>query len=424
MDSAEQSIMRITGDRRGTTKRDFSKRMIEAIRPPATGRAWIYDAAQPGLCMMITPAGTKSFYLYRKVKGRPQRYRIGAYPAVTVEQARHECMRLLGRIVQGADPIAERRAIRDETTLGELWTTYIAEAKARKRSFAADISRWNNHVSKLAARRLSEITTPDVAAWHARLGQRETGRGKPGTSANRALALLSVLFNRARQLGYVGHNPCEKVQRFPEKSRGRFLKAEELPRFAEAVAAEPEDYRDLFHLCLFTGARVGNVRTMEWSEVDLDRQTWAIPPEKYKTGEAFVVTLGEHSIDILRRRRASARKDAKYVFPQHNNPRRPLGYPYKSWERIRKAAGLADVNIHDLRRTQGSWQAANGASLSVIGKSLGQSTQHVTAIYARLELDPVRASVTKANVAIAAAMKPREAKTEQKSPPPPATPPA
>lgn len=68
--------------------------------------------------------------------------------------------------------------------------------------------------------------------------------------------------------------------------------------------------------------------------------------------------------------------------------------PRKAWLEVLEAAGLdEDLRIHDLRRTLGSWQARAGASLQVIGKSLGHKSQQATAIYSRLDLDPVRASV-------------------------------
>jgi len=68
-----------------------------------------------------------------------------------------------------------------------------------------------------------------------------------------------------------------------------------------------------------------------------------------------------------------------------------------SWERIRAAAGVADLRIHDLRRTQGSWQAAMGISLAIIGKSLGHTDYKSTQVYARLQLDPVRDAVSRAS---------------------------
>lgn len=61
---------------------------------------------------------------------------------------------------------------------------------------------------------------------------------------------------------------------------------------------------------------------------------------------------------------------------------------------------IPDLRIHDLRRTLGSWQAITGASLPIIGKSLNHKSQQATAIYARLDLDPVRMSVEKATAAM------------------------
>jgi len=62
----------------------------------------------------------------------------------------------------------------------------------------------------------------------------------------------------------------------------------------------------------------------------------------------------------------------------------------KPWNRIRKAAGLEDVRLHDLRRTVGSWLAQSGNSLHLIGKVLNHSNQSTTAIYARFAQDDVR----------------------------------
>ena len=66
------------------------------------------------------------------------------------------------------------------------------------------------------------------------------------------------------------------------------------------------------------------------------------------------------------------------------------------------------VTLHDLRRTLGSWQAKTGASLAIIGKSLNHKSMQATAIYARLDLDPVRESVERATAAMltAAGIKP------------------
>ncbi len=79
--------------------------------------------------------------------------------------------------------------------------------------------------------------------------------------------------------------------------------------------------------------------------------------------------------------------------------------PRKGWQRILERAGIDDLRIHDLRRTLGSWQDKTGASLAIIGKSLNHKNQATTAIYARLDIDPVRDSVNTATSAIMVAAK-------------------
>jgi Phage integrase family. len=59
--------------------------------------------------------------------------------------------------------------------------------------------------------------------------------------------------------------------------------------------------------------------------------------------------------------------------------------------------GFRDLRIHDLRRTLGSWQAMNGYSLSIIGKSLGHKSLAATAVYAHLSNNSVHEAVNKAN---------------------------
>ena len=91
-----------------------------------------------------------------------------------------------------------------------------------------------------------------------------------------------------------------------------------------------------------------------------------------------------------------------FVFPGRGKTGH-LAEPKKGWQRILSRAGLGDLRIHDLRRTLGSWQAKQGASFAIIGKSLNHKNQNTTAIYARLDLDPVRDSVNAATTAMMAA---------------------
>jgi integrase len=87
-------------------------------------------------------------------------------------------------------------------------------------------------------------------------------------------------------------------------------------------------------------------------------------------------------------------------FPALTGKTGHLVEPKKAWKRLLDRAGLSNLRIHDLRRTLGSWQAKTGASLLVIGKSLNHKSTQSTAIYARLDLEPVRESINLATTAM------------------------
>jgi len=107
-------------------------------------------------------------------------------------------------------------------------------------------------------------------------------------------------------------------------------------------------------------------------------------------------------VAILERRKQKS--DPKYVFPGRRHGKHLVNLA-KPWNRLLVDAHLEGVHIHDLRRTAGSWMAASGTSLHIIGKALGHSSTAATSIYARLDLDPVRVAITGAAAAIQEAAK-------------------
>jgi integrase len=209
--------------------------------------------------------------------------------------------------------------------------------------------------------------------------------------ANSTLALIRSMWNLGMDWGLIppGPNPCLRIKKFPEVSRERFVKPEELPRLWRALQAEPNVFvRAAFFVGLLTGARRDEVLTMQWADLDLAQGVWTIPTTK--AGRSHLVPLPLPVIQELKK--LPRFDDNPYVFPGRWN-RSHLVNVSKPWRRIRKQAGLQDVRIHDLRRTLGSWLVAAGASLPLIGKALNHSNVSTTAVYARLQLDPVRAAL-------------------------------
>ena len=379
-------------------KMALTKTRIDALAPPIRGRLYVYDARTPGLCVCVTATGTRTFYLYRWLNGGPQRIRIGRHPDLSVEQARAEARKLTGDMARGIDPQERKRAVRREWNFGAVFADYMERyAKPYKKSWRHDQAQYDRYLKTLAARKVSAITRADAQRLHAHVGQ-EHGH----YAANRALALLSTVFNRCAA---DVPNPARGVKRFKEQSRDRFLDAEELRRFFTALEAETlDDWRDFFTVALLTGARRANVLAMRWDDLNLDRGLWRIPAEEAKGGEPMICVLAVPVVEILRRRRGE-NGNGPWVFPGIGKTGH-LEEPKKAWRGILERAGFVDadgkntVRIHDLRRTLGSWMAILGGSLPIIGAALGHRDQATTAIYARLSADAVRKGVNTAAAAI------------------------
>lgn len=375
----------------------FGKEKIEALRKPAEGqRLEVQDTQVPGLSLRVTSNGTKTFCVFRRVKGgEPIRVTIGRFPDVSVEQAQKQARNVIGQAAQGVNVAEIRRAGKIERTFADLFSEYIERhAKQNKRTWREDEQRYQQYLATpLGKKKLSAIDRKAISAIHNKI----SSDGHPAV-ANRVVALLGSVFNKALYWELIAANPAKGVKKNPEVSRDRFIQADELPAFFKALADEPnEGMRDFFLLSLLTGARRDNMLSMRWQDIALQRAEWRIL--RTKNGTPQTVTLSPEAVEILTRRVEKAEDKALYVFPGLGK-RGHLTEPKGAWQRVLDRAGLSDLRIHDLRRTLGSWQAREGASMAIIGKSLNHKSMLSTAVYARLDLDPVRDSVNRATASM------------------------
>lgn len=372
---------------------NFTKKIIEGLDIPPEKWTDYRDSENHFLRIRVYATGRKTFYYVRKIAGKVSWIKLDTFPEMSVYQARTRCAELSGEYARGNDPTRERKQTK-ETRLKDLFELFMSlHSRPHKKRTRDDECIFRVHLKGLADKAAYEITTEVITRLHNRIG---TESGK--TIANRTLALVKSMFNFGLKNGYFeGNNPGMGVRMFKEQSRERFLNADELKRFFIALE-DPKtapDMRDFFTLSLFTGARRGNVQSMKWGDLDLESGVWTIQGGESKSGDLMRVILSEEAIEILTRRRSWIGENSIFVFPSRGKTGH-LMEPKKAWTDLLTRAGIENLRIHDLRRTLGSWQAATGASLPVIGKSLGHKNQSTTAIYARLNLDPVRLSVNKA----------------------------
>ncbi len=373
----------------------FTEARVKALSPPTTGRVYHKDAKCPGLQLCVTPAGSKTYYYVRRIDGKPTRVILGKATQLSVDDARDVAMKQAGKIADGLNPQTERRRKREEPTIQQLWDHWLLYAEAHKKpdSVYEDKLKFNKFLKPWANRKLSTIRKIDVQSLHSRVG-RENGVYQ----ANRLLALIRAMYNKADELGYRGDNPGRKIKLFKEQSRDRFLQPGELKDFFTALEGEDDIVRDFYMMLLLTGARRSNVEAMQWADVDLQAAYWRIP--ETKAGMPVVVPLVSPALAILIARTEVA-NGSPWVFPGRNG--KHLANPKGAWVRIVQQAGLTDVRPHDIRRTLGSWMAGQNVSLPIIGRALGHKTAVATMVYSRLSLDPVREAVDRATQAMLAA---------------------
>ncbi|SFL02935.1 Site-specific recombinase XerD [Nitrosomonas aestuarii] len=387
-------------------KFNFTKVEIDSLPLPDKGKRNTYqDSRTNGLSLRVSSTGVKTFCVFKRIKGgSPERVTLGRYPDMTIDQARRKTMEISLAISEGKNPAESKRKLKSELLFGDLFGDYLERhSKPKKKTWLEDHEKYKNHIEKpLGRKKLSEIDRSTISVIHSNI----TKTGHP-IAANRILALISSVFGWAISAGLWEKNPALGIRRNKEKSRDRFIQSDELPKFFQSLADESSDIiRDYVLISLLTGARRSNVCSMKWQDINFDRAEWRIEETKNDTPQ--IVTLSPEAIEVLHNRKTNS--ESEYVFPGKGK-RGHLMEPRKGWERILNRAGIKDLRIHDLRRTLGSWQAKTGASLAIIGKSLNHKNQSTTAIYARLDLDPVRDSVntaTNAMLTAAGLVKPGE----------------
>ena len=374
----------------------LTKTLLSGLAAPEVGkRKVIYDTETPKLAMRMTHTGVRAFYVVKRLGSAMVWLKLGTFPDMTCEQARNEAGKVLGEFAKGDNPAAVKRAVKAELTFGEAFDDFIVRKRKRDGSPISDKTKRDYkdlmrlYLDSIKSKRLSAIERNEIKAIHAKTTR------KSAAQADRVVAVVSAVFTfmLSHEL-FSGQNPATRIQKNPAPSRDRFLQADELTPFFKALSESTNTVmRDFFLLALLTGARRANVSAMRWADIDLVAGVWRIA--KTKNGTPQAVTLSPEAVTVL-----DARKDGGvFVFPGDGVTGHVVE-PKKAWATLLKTAGIENLRIHDLRRTLGSWQARTGASLPIIGKSLNHKTHQATAIYARLDLDPVRQSVNTATAAM------------------------
>lgn len=363
----------------------LTQRFLEKADFATEGQILLRDDETTGFGVRITKT-KKTFIFEKRMDGKNRRISLGEFSeALKVEAARKKAVEHLDTLNKGENPADKIVKRKNDPTFSEFFDLYLERyAKTHKKTWILDQRAKNLYCGDIAQIKLTNISRERIAVLH-----QHVGKNHGVYVANRLVALLRKVFNVAKDWGYLREtaiNPATRIKFFKEVKRDRFLTPDELKRFFKALEKEKSPYwRAFFSLSLLLGSRRSELLGARWQDFDFKERLWRIPDTKQ--GKPHIIPLPGAAIDTLKT--IPRLKNSPFLFPGTGESGH-LKEPKKVWADLVERAKLKDIRPHDLRRTLGSWLAAEGASLILIGKTLGHSQPSTTAVYARLNHDPVR----------------------------------
>lgn len=365
----------------------LTKRFVESIVPDPEKTLKFWDAELKGFGVIILPSGRRTYCVeYRNTIRVKRRLKIGVHGTITAEEARDLAKKRLGEVAHGEDPAEHKKLTNNLITVEELANNYLDRHgyKKRPKSLYEDQKLLQNIIlPSLGRMKVVYINRQDLETLHKHYQDTPY-------QANRALSLLSKMFNLAMSWGWRDDNPATNIQKYQEEKRDRWLNQEELDRLWEALDRHPEHITAyVFKFLILTGARKGEALGATWDQFDLEKGIWTKPSHLTKQKKKEHLPLSEKAVEVLQIVKKRTPKGSVYVFPG-----RIEGEPLKEiktfWKTVLKEAKLENIRIHDLRHTHASHLVSSGLSLSIVGKLLGHTQASTTQRYAHLADEPLR----------------------------------
>lgn len=377
---------------------ELTDRFCQAAKAGEGKKTDYFDATVTGLVLRVSAAGAKSWYVVYGPPAKRSWLKLGDYPEIplgTDRGARQRARGVRAKVGDGADPIAEKKALAASQTVADMIENYLARHASTRRSGDEIARRLRKNVSDVIGTvKLSELHRRDLT----RCIDTVKDRGAK-VEANRVYEDVRAMVRWAHGRGDLDHNLVDVMKPPAETTvRERFLDAGEIRTMWTALPAADmrESTRRILRLCLITGQRVGEVSGMTRDEIDLDQRLWTIPPARTKNKREHVLPLSDMAIDVIREQLADAealaarkgRAVPRFVFPGPGGRAAitagSIPQAVKREEITKRGSatimGVEPWTPHDLRRSAATGMEEIGISPFIIGHVLN----HVSATKASI----------------------------------------
>ena len=285
-----------------------------------------------GLFLLVSPAGGKWWRFKYRFGGKEKLLSLGTYPEVSLAQARERHNRVRQQVAAGIDPSLARKAKKSAKGLDENSFESVAREWHLKFSptwtpgHATTIRRRleNDVLPFIGARPILEVQAPELL----KVLQRIESRGALET-AHRIRTICSQVFRYAVATGRAERDSAADLRGALPPVNHRHLSAITDPGKAAGLLRAIDGYEGSFvvkcalRLAPLLFVRPGELRHMEWEEIDLEAAEWNIPVTKMKTRQPHLVPLSRQALEILRELQPLT-GNGRYVFPSFRSSNRPM----------------------------------------------------------------------------------------------------
>jgi len=387
---------------------------------PRPKRIEISCSSVRGLLIRVLPTGKKVFLYRERRNGRDTKVRIGLFgdgsgDTVTLAQAREQAAHLA--VAEGAnghtDVTPTKAVAPEESTIS--FADLVSEFSRRHVETEALRSSTRKNYRKaleesllaFGPRPLNSIRFADVEEFHRQNSHRQS-------AANNYIRVLHLMFEKAVQWEmFERRNPAHGIKLFKENKRKRYLTAEERHALDSVLHEALQRYSPrsgrkgpwarwshvyAIRLLLLTGMRLSEVLSLRWSWISAERLEVILPDSK--TGQS-VRPISPAVLDLLTELKPYKRVGVPLVVYGQNAQQIDPASLRAAWSRLRTAAGLDDVRLHDLRHSAASDAISSGCTLQEVGAILGHKTPGTTARYAHLSSRAAKAAAKRMTDSIA-----------------------
>lgn len=334
----------------------LSDAKIRSAKPDVRERK-LYD--EKGLFLLLSPSGAKSWKLKYLFAGREKKLSLGTYPEMGLKDARRRAEDARRQISDGVDPSAVKRLeaiarqISAENSFAPIAREFIKKMEREGKGDATlTKARWFLSLLEpaLGNRPIREIKPAELLLVLKRLekkGHLETAR--------RLRSFSSRVFRYAVATARAEQDPAEVLRGALITPKVRHhstitdpVRVGELMRAIEGYSGEPTIMLAL-RLTPHLFQRPGELRHMEWSEIDLQRAVWCIPAPKMKMRREHRVPLSNQALEILTSAKALS-GTWRYVFPCLRSTKRPMSENTINGALRRLGYCGSDIVAHGFRR--------------------------------------------------------------------------